>query len=45
VLRDGPSAPSALHREGIVHGDVKPSNFMLDRTSNAKLIDIETAVA
>ena len=45
VLRDGPSAPSARHREGIVHGDVKPSNILLTRTGNAKPIDIETAFA
>ena len=40
VLRDCLAALSALHREGIVHGDVKPSNIMLKRTGNAKLIDI-----
>lgn len=40
VLRDGLSALSALHREGIIHGDVKPSNLMLKRTGNAKLVDI-----
>ena len=43
VLRDGLAALSALHREGIVHGDVKPSNLMLKRTGNAKLIDIGSA--
>ena len=31
VRRDGPSAPSARHREGTVHGDVEPSNIMLKR--------------
>jgi len=43
VLRDCLAALSALHREGIVHGDVKPSNIMLKRTGNAKLIDIGAA--
>lgn len=43
VLRDGLSAISALHREGIVHGDIKPANLMLKRTGNAKLIDIGSA--
>jgi serine/threonine protein kinase len=43
VLRDCLTALSSLHREGIVHGDVKPSNIMLKRTGNAKLIDIGSA--
>lgn len=37
------SALGALHREGIVHGDVKPSNIMLKRTGNAKIIDFGSA--
>ncbi len=43
VLRDCLAALSALHREGVVHGDVKPSNIMLKRTGSAKLIDIGAA--
>jgi serine/threonine-protein kinase len=43
VLRDCLAALSALHREGIVHGDIKPANIMLKRTGNAKLIDIGSA--
>ena len=43
VLRDCLAALSALHRDGIVHGDVKPSNIMLKRTGTAKLIDIGAA--
>jgi serine/threonine-protein kinase len=43
VLRDALAALSALHREGIVHGDIKPSNLMLKRTGNAKLIDVGAA--
>ncbi len=30
---------SALNREGLVHGDIKPSNIVLDRDGNAKLVD------
>jgi serine/threonine-protein kinase len=43
VHSDGLSAPSALHREGIVHGDVDLSHIKLERTGNAKLIDIGAA--
>src|SRR5208282_3933207 len=34
---------AALHRGGIVHGDMKPSNIMLKRTGNAKIVDIGSA--
>ena len=43
VLRDVLGALASLHREEIVHRDVKPSNIMLKRTGNAKLIDIGSA--
>jgi serine/threonine-protein kinase len=44
VLRQCLSALAAMHREGIVHGDLKPSNVMLKRTGSAKVIDIGSAV-
>ena len=43
IVRDCLSALAALHREGIIHGDVKPSNIMLRRTGMTKLIDIGSA--
>ncbi|MEX2186014.1 MAG: serine/threonine-protein kinase [Pirellulales bacterium] len=43
VMRDCLAALIALHREGIVHGDIKPSNIMVKRTGTAKLIDIGSA--
>ncbi|MCG8585199.1 MAG: serine/threonine protein kinase [Pirellulales bacterium] len=44
IARDCLAALAALHREGIAHGDMKPSNIMLKRTGNAKIIDIGSAV-
>jgi serine/threonine-protein kinase len=43
VVRDCLAALAALHREGIVHGDLKPSNIMVKRTGTAKLIDMGSA--
>ena len=43
IIRDCLAALAALHRENIVHGDVKPSNIMLKRTGNAKIVDIGSA--
>lgn len=43
VLRECLAALAAMHRNGIVHADIKPSNIMLKRTGNAKLIDFGCA--
>jgi serine/threonine protein kinase len=43
ILRECLGGLAALHRQGIIHGDVKPSNIMVKRTGNAKLIDIGSA--
>lgn len=44
VLRECLAGLAALHREGIVHGDLKPSNVMLKRTGDTKVIDIGSAI-
>jgi serine/threonine-protein kinase len=44
VLRDCLAGLDALHRAGIIHGDLKPSNIMLTRTGNTKIIDIGSAI-
>ncbi len=44
IVRDCLAALAALHRENIVHGDIKPSNIMLKRTGNAKIVDIGSAI-
>ena len=43
ILRDCLAGLAALHREGIVHADVKPANVMVKRTGNCKLIDFGSA--
>lgn len=45
IVRECLAALAALHRNGIVHGDIKPSNIMLKRTGNAKIVDIGSAIA
>lgn len=44
IVRECLAGLAALHREEIVHGDIKPSNIMVKRTGNAKIIDIGSAV-
>jgi serine/threonine-protein kinase len=44
ILRECLAGLSALHREGIVHGDLKPANIMIKRTGAAKIIDIGSAL-
>lgn len=44
IVREVLSGLAALHREEIVHGDIKPSNIMVKRTGNPKIIDIGSAI-
>ncbi|MCS7045240.1 MAG: serine/threonine protein kinase [Gemmataceae bacterium] len=44
ILRECLAGLGALHRHGIVHGDLKPGNIMVKRTGNAKIIDIGSAM-
>jgi serine/threonine-protein kinase len=44
ILREVLAGLAALHREEIIHGDIKPSNIMVKRTGNAKIIDIGSAI-
>jgi len=43
IVRECLSGLAALHREGVVHGDIKPANIMLKRTGRAKIIDFGSA--
>jgi len=43
IVRDCLAALAALHRNGVVHADIKPSNIMVKRTGDAKIVDIGSA--
>jgi serine/threonine-protein kinase len=44
IIRACLAALAALHRERIVHGDLKPSNIMVKRTGHPKIVDIGSAL-
>ncbi|TWU08037.1 serine/threonine protein kinase [Stieleria varia] len=44
IVRECLAALASLHRDGIVHGDVKPANIMLKRSGHVKLIDLGSAI-
>lgn len=44
IIRECLAALAALNREEIVHGDIKPSNIMVKRTGNPKIVDIGSAL-
>ncbi|MGE3314561.1 MAG: serine/threonine-protein kinase [Planctomycetaceae bacterium] len=43
ILRGCFAALAALHRDGVIHSDLKPSNIMLKRTGSVKIIDVGSA--
>ncbi len=43
ILRECLAGLSALHRQGIIHADLKPANVMLKQTGNCKIIDLGSA--
>lgn len=45
LVRQCLSGLGALHRRGVVHGDIKLSNLMLNRTGSLKVIDIGSAAS
>jgi len=43
VFNQAASALSHMHRRGVYHGDLKPTNIMLSKSGQVKLIDFGTA--
>lgn len=44
IIRQCLAALASLHRDNIIHGDIKPANIMVKRTGTAKLVDIGSAI-
>jgi serine/threonine-protein kinase len=44
IIRQCLAALAALHRDAIIHGDLKPANIMVKRTGTAKLVDMGSAL-
>lgn len=44
ILKSCLAGLASLHRAGVVHGDIKPANIMLNRTGGVKLVDFGSAV-
>lgn len=45
ILRECLRGIGAVHREGLVHADLKPANIMIKRTGNCKIIDFGSSFA
>lgn len=43
ILRECLAGLAALHRQGIIHADMKPANVMVKQTGNCKIIDLGSA--
>ncbi len=43
IVRDCLEALAAIHRQGIIHSDIKPANIMLKQSGHTKIIDIGSA--
>lgn len=43
ILRECLAGLAALHRQGIIHADMKPANVMIKQTGNCKIIDLGSA--
>lgn len=45
LLSDLASALAAMHKQGIIHGDVGPSNVLIEPEGRARLVDFSAAIS
>lgn len=43
IIRECLAGLAALHRQGVIHADLKPANVMIKQTGNCKIIDFGSA--